>query len=214
MYSKKSPRTTKYRKRRKKNPNKNLQRKYEIVENDVPEIDIIDDENFVHNLKVPEYIKTPAHFGNTSTYNKNIAQQIIIDVASTNKPVDKIAEEYGVAERKLYVWMSISEPLKQVWLRALECRTIVSASSMENDISQLETVCNDRNEDPRYQHALSGSFDRKWRHREWFMAKLNRKLFGDSKDIGVNITVNTVELRQAAWDKHRVQEAEYTEANE
>jgi hypothetical protein len=146
-------------------------------------------------LLVPASVKTPFGFEH---YNPRIMQSIIIDIATTKDPVQKIIARHGQASRTVYLWRSVSSQLLQSWRAAMRHRTHTVADDFETEVQTL----NDQVEtDDNYKRTSNRirRFDRVWGHRQWFMSRYNRQDFGDKVDIEQNITIAPAKAREEAY---------------
>lgn len=164
-------------------------------------------------IDVPNTITDNPHTkgGRPPKYTPELARSILIDIATTAKPIKQIAQAHGVSEQVFFYWRSVSPQFLECCLRANAQRAVTYADKLESDVQKLEAEIEDTDADPRVLNVKSSHFDRKWRHREWLMAKWNRRIFGDKLDIDQTVTVNPSELREQAWRIAR--DAEITDYN-
>jgi hypothetical protein len=153
------------------------------------------------------------NIGRPSKYTPELANKILVEIATTTIPVADIAVNCGIPEGTFYAWLSINESFHEEYVRALENRAIVMAAAAERDMLRMDAICNDFNQDPKWQNVQTSWFDRKWRHREWFMSRFNRRLFGDKLEVDQTLTVNPTEAREQAWAiyKEKSEAVEYKE---
>lgn len=163
--------------------------------------------NVLEKFKAPENISV-------TSYDPQIMNAIIRDVATTSLSIERIADQYGVASSTVYWWRAASPVLLAAWRTAMEARTHVLADTLQADIEAMEAGSEDAFTDPRTATVNIKRFDVKWKHSEWLMGKMNRKDYGDAIEIDNNVTVNGPEAREQAWQNARnVSEAEYTDCS-
>jgi hypothetical protein len=145
-----------------------------------------------------------------SSYDRNVMQLILIDLASTTDPMYKIIDRYGVPEPTVNWWRAVSNDIANAWRMAWRSRADLLADQLHKESDELDQVTDDEVSDPRLMMSKLKKFDIKWRHKEWLMGKMN-KFYGDKLAVDNNVTVNNTELRESAWNKYRtISDAEYT----
>jgi hypothetical protein len=146
-----------------------------------------------------------------SSYDRNVMQLILIDLASTTDPMYKIIDRYGVPEKTVNWWRAVSGDIAAAWRMAWRSRADLLADQLHKESDELDQVTDDEFSDPRLMMSKLKKFDIKWRHKEWLMGKMNRNHYGDKLAVDNNVTVNNTELRESAWNKYRtISDAEYT----
>lgn len=163
------------------------------------------------DIKPPHQLKPPASTGRPTVYTKELAQSILIDIATSGETIENIAKKHGINKLTFYRWVLINEAFCNAHLRALENRAIVLSGNITEDLADLAKIVENEDKDPRDRHVRLQYFDKKWNHLQWLMSKYNRKLFGDKLEVDQNVTINPTEAREQAWQQHRAVEAEYTE---
>jgi len=163
------------------------------------------------DIQPPNQLKPTPTTGRPTKYTPEMANNILLDIATTVTPIDKVSQQHGITDRTLYRWILESEDFCRLYMRALENRALVYASDITQDLSKLKDICDDESKDPRFQNVQTGYFDKKWRHLEWMMERFNRQVFGQKLDIDQHLTVEPQQLRTTAWEEVQAeQQAEPT----
>ena len=171
----------------------------------------------VLKIDVPQEITSPALTGRpNSRYTPDVARNILIDIATTPENISDICKKYGTSKQTVSIWRAVNEQFLNAYMRACRYRSIEFADEMHEDFKRLEKDMEDPNADYRKLGIKSVHLDRKYRHKEWWMSKFNRQLFGDKIEVDQNVNINPVKSRETAWTElsGTIQDASYTEGTQ
>lgn len=147
-------------------------------------------------LLVPTEMK--CIYSRNFTYNPEKMQSIIIQIATTNIPIEKIITNHDLNVKTVYYWRAVSSPLFSAWRAAMRHRTHAIAERFEPEVEKLDAQVENDDNYKRTSNRIR-RFDRVWSHRQWFMSRYNRQDFGDKVDIEQNITIAPAKAREEAY---------------
>ena len=158
----------------------------------------------VDNLSREEKeLLVPAELSNNyvarSSYNPDIMQSIIIDIATTPDKIETIIKRHGQSTSSVYLWRSLSRPLMDSWRAAVKHRTHIVADKFEEEVAILDDQVENDDDYKKTSNRIR-RFDRVWSHREWQMSRMNRQDFGDKVEVDQNLTVNPAKARDDAYN--------------
>ena len=170
------------------------------------------DTSKVLKIDVPKEITSPALVGRPSKYTPEIARSVLIDIATTPDNISDICKKYDITKQTLSIWRAVNSQFLDAYMQACKYRSIEFADEMHEDFKRLEKDMDAPDADFRKLGVKSVHLDRKYRHKEWWMSKFNRPLFGDKLEVDQNVNINPVKSRETAWNElsGNVTDAQYT----
>ena len=156
----------------------------------------------------PVQLKPPAKTGRPTPYTKKIADNILLQVSTTTKPIAEIANDNGISDPTLYNWIGINQEFFSAYLRALEIRSIAEVAGVDGLLSQLVDYIEHSNVDAREKHVRIQSLRLRIEQIRWKVSKHNRRLYGDKIEVDQQVTINPQDARADAWQL--AQAAEYS----
>jgi hypothetical protein len=159
-------------------------------------------------------VKIPDGIRYKTTYDPQVMQDVIVDIATSADPVDVILTKYNLKHTTVYTWKALNADIQAAWKAAMVHRTHVLADKLHSDGKVLDDFVDNEDNDPREKTVKIKRFDVRWKHNEWYMSRVNRKDYGDNLSVESNVTVNAAQAREDAWRRAReMRDADYTDVS-
>jgi hypothetical protein len=120
------------------------------------------------------------------TYDPELAAGICNEIAA-GATVGDAAKAHGIAESTFWLWRTKHPDLSEHFERALLDRTAVWGE-------QIIEIADDKDDDPK-------SRDVRIRARQWVMARVNHKQWGDKKEINTNLQATIASMSEEEKDR-------------
>ncbi len=166
------------------------------------------------DIQPPQQLKDKPTTGRPTVYSKQLAHDILFDIATSSDPLDKIAKKHSITSVTFWRWTLINEQFCNAYIRALENRTLVESDGADAEIAKLLDYINNHDDDPREKHVRTGGIRLKLEHMRWKLSKYNRQLFGDKLEVDQHLTVEPAQERADAWAlAQQAQDTDYKEVD-
>jgi len=166
-------------------------------------------------LEVPAIIRERKPNGQQSSYNIEIANKILLDIACEGgTSIEDICRKHGINDKTLYYWVLINDSFAETYYRVKEVRQESALGSIENGFSEVDDIIRDTEMTPQERHLYIQANHRKTQHTQWVAARISRR-YRDQQEIKHSIDAGT--LRSLAWSKREsmiAQDTQYTEVKE